>query len=171
MQLVPVDFPIQPVEFSQGFNSSQSVSTPIMPITMSDRLPCPKCYKWMPEHSLKNHWTHRKDHGEWNAFCERQEEPQAFEQRADIMLHGRVNRGLQGLDFDDDYDELQDEVIGEFGDDVFYDEYDGTDNTTFPPLHERMSGMETPESHLPTLEKHVETFSGAGISSHCLIDR
>jgi hypothetical protein len=38
------------------------------------------------------------------------------------------------------------------------------------PLHERLSGIETPESHLPTLQGHVETFTGTGISSNCLVD-
>ena len=40
-----------------------------------------------------------------------------------------------------------------------------------PPLHEGIGCVEALESHLPTLEKHVETFSGADISSDCLIDR
>jgi hypothetical protein len=59
----------------------------------------------------------------------------------------------------------------EFGEDRSDDEYDGSNNTTSPPLHEGIGGVEALESHLPTLEKHVETFSGAGISSDCLIDR
>jgi hypothetical protein len=67
---------------------------------MSNRIPCPKCYKWISEHSLKNYWIHKKDHGAWNMFLERQGELQATEQQADTS--GR----FQGLDFGGDYDRL-----------------------------------------------------------------
>jgi hypothetical protein len=76
----------------------------------------------------------------------------------------------RGLDFGDDYDEPQDEGTGEFGEDIFGEEYSSFDNISRPWL-ESTSGIETPESHLPTLQGHVETFTGAGISPHCLIDR
>lgn len=148
-----------------------------MPPKMSDRIPCPKCYKWMPEDSLKNHWTHKKDHGKWDALLERQGGLQATEQQADIT----VQRGeFQGLAYGDNYDGVQGDRTGEtlgydkdvleedgdvvdFGEDVFGDGYNSSDNVS-GPLHETMSGVETPERYLPTLQGQVEIFTGAGIS-------
>src|SRR5436190_10047315 len=128
---------------------------------MSDHIPCPKCYKWMPEHSLKNHWIHKKDHGEWNEFLERQGDAQAPEDM-DIVLQSGVNREFEGLDFGDDYDGLQDAGTGEvegllynekdeleededmieFGEDIFGDGYNDFSNISHS-LHEGMSGAET----------------------------
>jgi hypothetical protein len=56
-----------------------------------------------------------------------------------------------------------------FDEDVFGEEYHMCENIS-RPLHDRLSGIETPESHLPTLQEHVETFTGTGISFNCLVD-